>query len=256
MITLSQIAIFLGSALLVVPLLKRFGLAAVLGYLATGVMLGPSVLGLMNNGEQVMHVAEYGVVMLLFLIGLEMEPARLWVLRRSVFGLGALQMLGTGLLFTGIGLWLGYSRAVSAIAGFGLAMSSTAFVLQLLAEKKQLSSRHGRASFAILLFQDMAIIPLLAIMPLLGGKQTDNFGWLDLAQIFAVFGALIIGSRFLMRPVFRFIASSGASELFTGVALFIVIGVSLLMDLLGISMALGAFLAGVLLADSDYRHEL
>jgi glutathione-regulated potassium-efflux system protein KefB len=254
---LQQIALFLGCSLLVVPLLKRLGLAAVLGYLATGMLLGPNLLGLIQHTGHIMHVAEYGVVMLLFIIGLELQPARLWVLRKSVFGLGSLQMVATGLVLTGVGLLAGFDQAVSVVAGFGLAMSSTAFVLQLLAEKKQLTARHGREAFAILLFQDMAVIPLLAVVPVLAGQHAPHpRGWLHLLEIFLVFGGLILSSRFLVRPVFRLVATSGIVELFTGLALFIVLGIAMLMQYMGVSMALGSFLAGVLLADSEYRHEL
>ena len=254
---LQQIALFLGCSLLVVPLLKRLGLAAVLGYLATGMLLGPNLLGLVKHTGHIMHVAEYGVVMLLFIIGLELQPARLWVLRKSVFGLGSLQMVATGLVLTGIGLLAGFDQSVSVVAGFGLAMSSTAFVLQLLAEKKQLTARHGREAFAILLFQDMAVIPLLAVVPVLAGQHAPHpHGWLHLLEIFLVFGGLILSSRFLVRPVFRLVATSGIVELFTGLALFIVLGIAMLMQYMGVSMALGSFLAGVLLADSEYRHEL
>ncbi|MDQ8037722.1 MAG: monovalent cation:proton antiporter-2 (CPA2) family protein [Pedobacter sp.] len=254
--SLHEIALFLGAALLIVPLFKRFGLAVVIGYLAAGIIIGPDVMGFVSDGRSVLHVAEYGVVMLLFLIGLELEPSRLWVLRKSVFGLGSLQMLGTGALFTGLGIFLGYTPAVSVIAGFGLAMSSTAFVLQLLAEKNQLTSQHGRQAFSILLFQDLAVIPLLAIIPLLSGHKGEGHDLMDLLRIVGVFAALIFSSRTLIRPTFRFIANSGAPELFTGAALFIVLGIASLMEFLGLSMALGAFLAGVLLADSEYRHDL
>ncbi|MDP2228620.1 MAG: monovalent cation:proton antiporter-2 (CPA2) family protein, partial [Moraxellaceae bacterium] len=253
--SLHQIALFLGAALLVVPLFKRFGLAAVIGYLAAGIAIGPDALGFVSDGRSVLHIAEYGVVMLLFLIGLELEPSRLWVLRKSVFGLGSLQMLSTGALFTGFGIFFGYSLTLSLIVGFGLAMSSTAFVLQLLSEKNQLTSQHGRQAFAILLFQDLAVIPLLAIIPLLSGKDGGQ-DWTDLLRIILAFALLIVSSRTLIRPAFRFIANSGTPELFTGAALFIVFGIALLMESLGLSMALGAFLAGVLLADSEYRHEL
>jgi len=178
------------------------------------------------------------------------------VLRKPVFGLGSLQMLGTGAVFTGVGLFLGQPLAISAVIGFGLAMSSTAFVLQLLSQKNQLTSQHGRQSFAILLFQDLAVIPLLAAIPLLAGRGDGGHDWDDLLRIVLVFAALIISSRVLIRPAFRLIASSGAPELFTGAALFIVVGIALLMEALGLSMALGAFVAGVLLADSEYRHDL
>jgi glutathione-regulated potassium-efflux system protein KefB len=256
MTLLTQTALFLGAALLFVPLGHRLGLATVLGYLLTGLILGPNLLNVAGNAGNVMHFAEYGVVMLLFLIGLELEPSRLWALKRSIFVMGGLQVTLTGLLFSGIGLLFGLKPTVAAIAGFGLAMSSTSFVLQLLAEKKQLSAKHGRKSFAILLFQDMAVIPLLAILPLLAGNSTQDYNLAYFSKVFAVFGLLIVASRFVVRPVFRLIAASGAHELLTAAALFIILGITLLMDYLGLSMALGAFVTGVLLADSPYRHEL
>ena len=252
---LQTMVIFLGAALVMVPLLKRFGLASVIGYLATGVVLGPHAMALIGDTHQVLEFAEFGVVMLLFLIGLELEPSRLWVLRHSVFGLGGLQVLLTGLLFMGAGLLWGTSPAVSFIVGFGLAMSSTAFVLQLLSEKNQLTSQYGRKAFAILLFQDLAVVPLLAAIPLLAGQDTD-IGWQDLGKLILVAAIFVVSSRTLVRPAFRFIAGAGAREMFTAAALFIVIGAAILTELLGVSMAMGAFAAGILLADSEYRHEL
>ena len=256
MTLLTQTALFLGAALLIVPLGHRLGLATVLGYLLTGLILGPNLLDVAGNAGNVMHFAEYGVVMLLFLIGLELEPSRLWALKRQIFVLGGLQVMLTGLLFTGIGLLFGLKPVVAAIAGFGLSMSSTSFVLQLLADKKQLSAKHGRKSFAILLFQDIAVIPLLAVLPLLSGNSTQEYNLAYFGKVFAVFGLLIVASRFVVRPVFRVIAASGANELLTAAALFIILGITLLMEYLGLSMALGAFVTGVLLADSPYRHEL
>lgn len=256
MTLLAQSAVFLGAALFVVPLCHRFGLATVLGYLITGIIIGPNLLDLAGDAETVLHFAEFGVVMLLFVIGLELEPSRLWVLRRSIFVLGGLQVMVTGTGFTGIGIFLGFDLTTSAIAGFGLAMSSTAFVMQLLAEKKQLTARHGRESFAILLFQDMAVIPLLAILPILSGTGSQEYNLTYFAKVIGVFSLLIIGSRVIIRPVFRLIAASKANELLTAAALFIIIGIALVMDTLGLSMALGAFVTGVLLADSEYRHEL
>ena len=246
----------MGAAILVVPLCHRFGLATVLGYLITGILIGPNVLDLAGDANTVLHFAEFGVVMLLFVIGLELEPSRLWVLRRSIFVLGGLQVMVTGALFTAFGVAIGFSVTTSFIAGFGLAMSSTAFVMQLLAEKKQLTARHGRESFAILLFQDMAVIPLLAILPILSGGGTQEYNLTYFAKVIAVFGLLILASRFVIRPFFRLVAASKANELLTAAALFIIIGIALAMDKLGLSMALGAFVTGVLLADSEYRHEI
>ncbi|PTQ89981.1 monovalent cation:proton antiporter-2 (CPA2) family protein [Agitococcus lubricus] len=256
MTLLSQTAMFLGAALLIVPLCHRLGLATVLGYLITGIIIGPNLLNLAGDTTTVLHFAEFGVVMLLFVIGLELEPSRLWVLRRSIFILGGLQVLVTGGIFTLIGLSLGINLITSAIAGFGLAMSSTAFVMQLLSDKKQLTTRHGRKAFAVLLFQDMAVIPILAILPILSGEKTQEYNLIYFAKVLGLFALLILASRVVIRPVFRIIAASKANELLTAAALFIIIGIAVVMEKLGLSMALGAFVTGVLLADSEYRHEL
>lgn len=252
---LQTVAIFLGATLIMVPLLKRLGLASVIGYLATGVLLGPYVLGLLHDPHDVLEFAEYGIVLLLFLIGIELEPSRLWVLRRSVFGLGGLQVLATGLILTGIVRAVGQPWPVSFVVGFGLALSSTAFVLQLLSEKKQLTTKHGRRAFAILLFQDIAVIPLIAMLPWLGGKSA-SYGWTDLMNLLMVATVFVLSSRTLIRPALRFVASAGTPEVFTAAALFLVCGAALLTEFLGISMSLGAFAAGVLLADSEFRHEI
>ena len=257
MSTLLQATIFLGAAIILVPLGRRFGLATVLGYLLTGLLLGPSVFNVAGDPDVVMHFAEYGVVMLLFLIGLELQPSRLWELRRSIFLMGGLQV-GVTAAILGLIVWKGFGHGLAAgiVVGFGLALSSTAFVIQLLNEKQELNSTHGRKAFSILLFQDMAIIPLLAILPLISGVRQQNYDVSYFVTVVAVFAGLILASRFIIRPFFRFVASSKATELLTAVALFIVMGVALLMHELNISMALGAFLTGVLLADSEFRHDL
>ena len=252
-----QATIFLGAALLFVPLGKRFGIATVLGYLITGLILGPSGLDVAGDAESLLHFSEFGVVMLLFIIGLELQPSRLWALRRSIFVLGGLQVGLTGTLLMGLLHQIfGLQLDTAFIVGFGLALSSTAFVLQILTEKQQLSSTHGREAFTILLFQDIAVIPLLAVIPFLSGVREQSYDLIYFGKVFAVFAGLIFASRYVVRPFFKFVASSGASELLTAVALFIVMGVSILMGQIGLSMALGAFLTGVLLADSEYRHEL
>lgn len=254
---LLQITIFLGAALLLVPLGKRFGLATVLGYLFTGILLGPYMLKVERDPESIMHLAEYGIIMLMFLIGLELRPQRLWELRRSIFVMGGLQVGITAILLLSlIWLFLDLSFYASLVIGFGLALSSTAFVLQLLAEKQQLVSTHGRQAFAILLFQDMAVIPLLALLPLMSGNNDTHHGIAHFAAVIAAFSGLFLFSRYVMRPFFRFIAKSDATELLTAIALFIILAVVQLMNLLDISTTLGAFLTGVLLADSEYRHEL
>jgi monovalent cation:proton antiporter-2 (CPA2) family protein len=258
-----QIAIFLLAAIIAVPLSRKLGLGAVLGYLGAGMIIGPWGLKLIDDVEAMLHISEFGVILLLFVIGLELQPSRLWVLRKLVFGLGTAQVAITALALGGIALILGFTWQAALVAGVGLAMSSTAFVLQTLAEKKQLTARHGRESFAILLFQDLAVIPLLAALPFLayslggGGAVTHGHGgWLDAAKAIGIIGALIFSSRFLLRPLFRLVATHGGREIFTATALFIVVGVTLLMDIAGLTASLGAFLAGMLLADSEYRHEL
>jgi monovalent cation:proton antiporter-2 (CPA2) family protein len=261
---LVQIAIFLVAAIVAVPLSRKLGLGAVLGYLGAGMIIGPWGLKLIDNVEAMLHISEFGVILLLFIIGLELQPSRLWVLRKQVFGLGTAQVMLTGLVLGGIALVMGFTWQAALVTGLGLAMSSTAFVLQTLAEKKQLTARHGRDSFAILLFQDVAVIPLLAALPFLAhslGTTTANAaahgrGWLDALKAVAIIAALIFSSRCLLRPLFRLVATLGGREIFTATALFIVVGVTLLMDIAGLTASLGAFLAGMLLADSEYRHEL
>ncbi len=252
-----QATIFLGATLLLVPLGKHFGISTVLGYLITGLLLGPSALDIAGDAESLMHFSEFGVVMLLFVIGLELQPSRLWALRRSIFVFGGLQVGVTGLVLMALVYqFAGLKIDTAFIVGFGLALSSTAFVLQVLNEKEQLSSTHGREAFTILLFQDIAVIPILAVIPFLSGVREQTYDLMYFAKVVAVFGGLFLVSRYVVRPFFKFVASSGATELLTAVALFIVIGVSILMGQIGLSMALGAFLTGVLLADSEYRHEL
>lgn len=252
-----EAVIFLGMAIILVPLGKRFGLATVLGYLIVGLLLGPSFLKVAGRPEDLLHFSEFGVVLLLFIIGLELQPSRLWALRQSIFVMGGLQVGVTGVVLMLIS-WLIFKQppSHSFVIGFGLALSSTAFVLQLLTEKGQISTTHGQSAFTILLFQDIAVIPLLAILPFLSGVQNQQYDWIYFAKVISVFAGLIFASRYIVRPFFRFVASSGATELLTAVALFIVLGVSILMEYINLSMALGTFLTGVLLADSEYRHEL
>ncbi|MCY1397735.1 Glutathione-regulated potassium-efflux system protein KefC [compost metagenome] len=255
---LQAAVIFLLAAVLTVPLAKRLQLGAVLGYLAAGVLIGPSLLGLIDDPQSVSHISELGVVLLLFIIGLELSPRRLWVMRKSVFGAGLAQVLLTGLLIAGVAFW-GFQQALntSLVLGLGLALSSTAFGLQLLAERKELTSPHGRQAFAILLFQDIAAIPLIAVIPLLGAANAASAGGIEpLLKVLGSIGLVIVGGRYLLRPVFRFVARTQLQEVSTATALLVVIGTAWLMELAGISMALGAFLAGMLLADSEYRHEL
>ncbi|MEZ5445276.1 MAG: monovalent cation:proton antiporter-2 (CPA2) family protein [Gammaproteobacteria bacterium] len=257
---LEQLMLFLAAAVLIVPLFKRMGLGTVLGYLIAGMLLGPWGLHLVTEVESILHVSELGVVLLLFVIGLELQPSRLWVLRRTVFGLGSAQVAGSTLLIGAVAAFgFGQHWLAAGVIGFGLAMSSTAFVLQTLAERNELTTRHGRDSFAILLFQDLAIIPALAALPLLAYSpetRTGEADWVELLRAIAVLAAMAIAGRQLLRWAFRLVARFGNRELFTATALLVAIGTALLMAYLELSMSLGAFLAGVLLADSEFRHEI
>lgn len=252
-----EAVVFLIATVIFVPLFKRLGMGAVLGYLIAGVLIGPWLLGAISNVENILHFSELGVVLLLFIIGLELRPSRLWELRRPVFGLGGAQVMVTGLVLTALGVALGLPTVTALVVGLVLSFSSTAFALQILAEKKQLTTHHGRASFAILLFQDLAAIPLLALIPLLGSSGAEQ-SWSFLAAFKAVAIVVIVvaGGRWLLRPLLRLAASAASHEVFVAAALLVVMGTALMMQLAGLSMALGAFLAGVLLADSEYRHEL
>ncbi|MBT8077673.1 MAG: monovalent cation:proton antiporter-2 (CPA2) family protein [Gammaproteobacteria bacterium] len=251
---LPQVIVYLVAAIIAVPLSKRLGFGSVLGYLAAGIIIGPSALRLVKDPEHILHFAELGVVFLLFIIGLELQPSRLWVLRRMVFGLGAAQVLLTGIVI-GVVAWLAGVQPVTAgVTGIILALSSTAFVLQMLAEKKQLTTSYGRAAFSILLFQDLAVIPLIALLPLIG--ETSSAETPNLMLMIGAVGGLAVGGRYLLRPALRIVARTGIPELFTATALLVVIGSAMLMQLAGMSLVLGAFIAGMLLADSEYRHEL
>ncbi|WP_277962720.1 monovalent cation:proton antiporter-2 (CPA2) family protein [Pseudomonas sp. RIT-To-2] len=257
---LQAAVVFLFAAVLIVPLTKRLRLGAVLGYLLAGVVIGPQALGLIGNPESVAHISELGVVLLLFVIGLELSPRRLWVMRKAVFGVGLAQVVVTALVIASVAfISFNQSLASSVVLGLGLALSSTAFGLQSLAESKQLTSPHGRLAFAILLFQDIAAIPLIALVPLLAAGAHDTAPGESLNHGLRVLGSIavvVVGGRYLLRPVFRAVARTDIPEVCTATALLIVIGTAWLMDLAGVSMALGAFLAGLLLADSEYRHEL
>ena len=252
---LTDTALFLAAAVLFVPLFRRFGLGAVLGYLCAGIAIGPFGLALISKVENILHFSEFGVVLLLFVIGLELEPKRLWTLRRAVFGLGGAQVLVTTVLLATLAWVCGLPLATAVIAGFGLTMSSTAFVLQMLAERNELAARHGRAAFAILLFQDLSVIPFLALVPLLAGGG-ESGGWAGAAKALGIIAVVVVMGRYALRPLLRGIAASGVPEVFTAAALLVVTGTALAMEWAGLSMSLGAFLAGVLLADSEYRHEL
>ena len=255
---LAESLIYLLAAVISVPLSRRLGFGSVLGYLAAGIVIGPFGLSFVSDVEHILHFAELGVVFLLFVVGLELKPSRLWVMRHMVFGLGALQVFLSAIAIAGIAWLFGFGGHASIVLGLILALSSTAFVLQMLAEKKQLGSSHGRAAFSILLFQDLAAIPLIAVMPMLGAGKAAEAG-LDGFSLLLMAGTivgLIVGGRWLLRPVLRIAARSEIPEIFTATALLVVIGSALLVQAAGMSMVLGAFLAGILLADSEYRHQL
>src|SRR6267378_2174195 len=232
---LEQAAVFLLTAVLLVPLFQRLKLGAVLGYLGAGMLIGPFGFGMIGEVESTLQFAEFGVVLLLFLVGLELQPSRLWVLRRPVFGLGGAQVLATGAVLAALALAFGFSWQAALVAGFGLAMSSTALVLASLAERKQLATRHGREAFAVLLFQDVSVIPLLALLPLLSDSGTHAAGgWMAAMKGLAVIAVVIISSRIVVRPVLKAVASYGGREVFTAAALLLVVGAALIMEKIGL----------------------
>ncbi|EAU41740.1 glutathione-regulated potassium-efflux system protein, putative [Fulvimarina pelagi HTCC2506] len=251
-----EIILLLGGGIVAGTLFKRIGLGTVLGYLMAGIAMGP-LLGLIHDGEEILHIGELGVVFLLFIIGLELKLSRLWAMRRRIFGLGAAQVLVTALGIGVIAFLLGFQVPTAIVIGFGLALSSTAFGLQILEEQGETNTRHGQSAFSVLLFQDLAVVPILAIIPFLAPYSSDT--QIDVVQIAVSVAAvvgLIVGGRFLLNPLFRIMASAGAREVMLGAALFVVLGSAMLMAAAGFSMAMGAFIAGVLLAESSYRHEL
>lgn len=250
--------IYLSAAVVAVPLAKKLGLGSVLGYLMAGVAIGPWGLRLISGVEDILHFSEFGVVLLLFLIGLELEPRRLWSLRRSIFGWGSAQVgfVSLGLFLSGLALGIDWKTAL--IGSLGLSLSSTAIALATLGERHLMATAAGSAGFSILLFQDIAAIPMIAIVPMLGATvaDSDGNGWITALKVVAVLAVLVLAGRYLMRPLFRLITKTGIREIFTAFALLLVIAIGLLMQSVGMSMALGTFLAGVLLADSEYRHAL
>jgi len=255
---LAQALIYLAAAVIAVPLSKRLGLGSVLGFLLAGVAIGPWGLKLIGDVEAMLHFSEIGVVLLLFLVGLELNPKRLWSLRNSIFGMGTLQVVATMLVVAGIGVALGQTFAISLVAGMGFAMSSTAIALATLEEKNLLPTPGGQASFSVLLFQDMAVIPLMLLLSLMAPTRAGSAGF-DLwtaARAVGLIVLLIVAGRYLLRPLLRYVANTGLREIFIAFSLLLVIGIALLMQSVGLSAALGTFLAGVLLADSEYRHEL
>ena len=257
---LIQVAVFLAAAAIAAPLGRTLRMGAVLGYLAAGIIIGPYVLGplyaLTDVGE-VLHFGEFGVVMLLFVIGLELRPVRLWAMRSAIFGLGTAQLVATSLVLAAIGMALGLTLAQALFIGLALSLSSTAFALQVLEEKGELTTRHGRLAFAVLLFQDLAAIPLIALVPLfaLGAAEPNMDVKSAVIAIGTILGVIVVG-RFLLSRLYRIVAATGVREAMTATALLTVVGVALVMEAVGLSAALGSFIAGALLADSEYRHQI
>jgi glutathione-regulated potassium-efflux system protein KefB len=256
--SLTQALVFLLAAVIAVPLFNRLGLGAVLGYLVAGIVIGPDVLGFVADSEGTLHVAELGVVFLLFVIGLELSPQRLWVMRRTVFGLGGAQVVLTaGLAGAAVFAFVDGWKAALVI-GLAASLSSTAIGMQMLGERREHGTEHGQQGFGVLLFQDVAAIPILALIPLLGvaAASGEGFSLLGFGKAMGTIVAVIVGGRFLLPPLFRIVSRANSVEVFSAAALLVVIGTALLMQLAGLSLTLGAFLAGVLLANSEFRHEI
>jgi monovalent cation:proton antiporter-2 (CPA2) family protein len=260
--------VYLAAAVVAAPIAMRLGLGSVLGYLVAGIVIGPSLTGLIggSQGESVMHFAEFGVIVMLFLVGLELQPSKLWDLRRPILGLGGLQVAGTAAAIGGAALLLGFEWKAALTIGLVLALSSTAIVLQSMQERGLMKTSVGQSTFSVLLFQDISVIPMLALLPLLavqiaGGAESHSLigglpAWAQTLAVLGAVAAIILAGRFLMRPLFRIVAGAKIREIFVAFALLIVVGITLLMQLVGLSAALGTFLAGVVLAESEYRHEL
>ena len=254
---IEQSLVFIGAAIILVPIFKTLGYGSVLGYLVGGVIVGPHGLKFIHESHEVMHFAELGVALLLFMIGLEIQLPKLWSLRKRLFGMGGLQIGITMLVLTSIGIAVGLPQSTALIVGFSLSLSSTAFVMQTLTERNQLNTEYGQSSFSILLMQDLAAIPALAIIPaLIGAGDKDTSAWMSFLQFVVIVVGLSFASRYAMKYIFRLITATRMREIFTGTALFIVLGVAFMMEAIGLSAALGTFIAGVLLAESEYRHEL
>ena len=258
-VDLVQVVALLAAGVVAVPVFKRLGLGSVLGYLAAGLVLGPFGLRVVSDPEAILHAAELGVVMFLFIIGLEMEPSRLWALRKQIFGLGVTQVVICGAMLTGVGILLGFPPAVAFVAGMGLVLTSTAIVMQLLAERGELATPGGQQIVSVLLLEDLAIVPLLAIVALLApatGVVDDGGRWLAVGVALAAVVGIVAVGRWILNPVFRVLADAKAREVMTAAALLVVLGAALTMQMSGLSMAMGAFLAGVLLSTSTFRHQL
>jgi len=259
-LNLGHAVALLAAAVVAVPLFRRFGLGSVLGYLAAGLAIGPFAFGLIEDAEAVLHVAELGVVMFLFIIGLEMRPAKLWKLRKEIFGLGATQVIACGLLLTGAAMAFGVAPAVAFIGAMGFVLSSTAVIMQTLDERNEITTPHGQRAVSILLLEDLAIVPLLAIVAVLGsalGTATDGPPlWRTIGLAIAAVAGVFLAGRYAINPIFRMLAKYGGREVMLAAALLVVCGAAWAMSLGGLSMAMGAFLAGVLLSDSTFRHQL
>ena len=266
-----QAFVYLTAAVVSVPIAKRLGLGSVLGYLIAGAVIGPFALDLVGEqGQDIMHFAEFGVVMMLFLVGLELEPSLLWRMRSPILGLGGLQVCVTAGVITGVGIGLGLAWQSALAVGLTLSLSSTAIVLQTLKEKGLMQTRAGQSSFSVLLFQDIAVIPILAILPLLALQHATQSaaehgattwvdglpGWAHTLAVLCAVALVGLAGRFLLVPLFRVVARTRLREIFTAATLLLVIGIALLMTRVGLSPALGTFLAGVVLANSEYRHQL
>ncbi|MEG0938719.1 MAG: monovalent cation:proton antiporter-2 (CPA2) family protein [Comamonas sp.] len=255
------IVTLLGAAVIGVPLFKRLGLGAVLGYLAAGLAIGPFGLGLLTDAQTIIHVAELGVVMFLFVIGLEMKPSHLWGLRGQIFGLGSMQVVLSALLLTGVGIAFGFPWQIAFVSGAGFVLTSTAIVMQVLAERGDLHTPRGQRIVSILLFEDLLIVPLLAVVAFLAPADAASAAsasplWQRMGIALLSLVALVVAGRWLLNPMFRILARSKAREVMTAAALLVVLGAALLMEWGGLSMAMGAFVAGVLLSESSFRHQL
>ncbi len=253
---LIQLLIFSSAAIIFVPLFTRLGLGSILAYLFSGVLVGPMVLGWIKDPVTILHFSELGVVFLLFIIGLELAPSKLWKLKNSIFGFGLLQVLITGLVFMQIGILGGLEKSAAFVAGFGLALSSTAFAVQLLESNRQLNTKHGQGAFAVLMFQDIAVVPILVTLSILSGAEQGAFTLLGFGKVIGAIAGIILLGQYVIRHVFRLIADTKIQEVFLAMSLIVVLGTAFLFESIGLSMGMGAFMAGVLLATSEYRHEL